>query len=315
MKKYVLLLLAVLTIAGCSGKNAEETAPPSSSAPSPSASAAPPSTPDGTVAPTSSPSEAAPSPEAMGDSGWPRLFAFANEDGTRLLTIQGDPEGETGKEPAEAYVLAVGEGGQTVRVRYAGHQKRTELDNGRQSAHNFDQSEGDVYEVEGGAAAPDATYALFREGQFDEGALLKLASAEPAELPADVAERIAKSKDRAIDRGWTIATGEDGLRLYAVQFERRGDDMLAAVVAEWEGKLAFMDYPATYNESSTWRVDDGGEILPVMFSFLFAARGEDGLVLGLKWLGAEGESASILKQKGEAFEDTGIGAGRYQSPI
>lgn len=46
--------------------------------------------------------------------------------------------------------------------------------------------------------------------------------------------------------------------------------MLFSLVLEDKVGLTFMDYPAVIqgDEFSVWRVDDGGEVIPEMFSIL-----------------------------------------------
>jgi hypothetical protein len=62
-------------------------------------------------------------------------------------------------------------------------------------------------------------------------------------------------------------------------------------------------------------VDDGGEISPDMFAFLFAAHTDNGIAIGVKWMGAEGENITILQQTGEHFVETEMTSSRYLSPM
>lgn len=41
----------------------------------------------------------------------------------------------------------------------------------------------------------------------------------------------------------------------------------------------------------------------------------DGIALGARWMGAEGEDLGILASDGDRFKETGITAARYLSPI
>ncbi|MNH90501.1 hypothetical protein D3C73_430430 [compost metagenome] len=74
------------------------------------------------------------------------------------------------------------------------------------------------------------------------------------------------------------------------------------------------DYVADYDPNSTWRVDDGGEVTPDMFSFLFAASTKNGLLLGMEWAGPEGKNAFFLNQTDKALVELEIKGGRYMSP-
>ena len=50
---------------------------------------------------------------------------------------------------------------------------------------------------------------------------------------------------------------------------------------------------------------------PALFQILFAARADNQLLLGLIWLGAEGESTVLLKQEGSTLEELDILFYRY----
>ncbi len=319
MKFRGLILLLALAVAGCSGGNDSNKpeADPNASSPevSPTAIAVP-ETGEPSKSP-SAPAETEPPRAVLDTESLPMLFGFADEQGARLMALTDGMEPGTLKDgELDGYRLAIGEGGQVLRVRYEKHQARSELDNGRQAAHNFENMEGDIYAVEEGKATPNESYSLVTEDRFDVQALIPLKPSADRELPDDAAKRIAEAKGRAIEQGWLLAHAQEGQRIYVVQFQRQGDDMLASIVWEDGERLVFLDYAAVYDEFSTWRVDDGGEISPEMFRFLFAARGADnGIVLGIQWLGAEGENLNIVTSSGDRFEKTDISGGRYLSPI
>ncbi|MFC4597858.1 hypothetical protein [Cohnella hongkongensis] len=310
--KWFIVGLA-FAVAGCAGQNG---------AGAPSASPdVPPSAASPSALPSREPGESAeapvPSERVLDTERLSPLFGFADEQGGRLMALTAGIEhsGTTDEASLNGYRLAIGEGGQVLRIRYDKHQARSEQDNGRQAAHNFDQMEGDVYTIEEGKAKPNESYYLVGEEQFDVRALIPLQATADRKLPEEAAKRIAEAKGREIEQGWLLARGEEGQRLYAVQFQRQGEEMLASLVWQDEERFVFMDYPAVYDEYSTWRVDDGGQISPDMFRFLFAARSEDGVVLGVQWMGAEGENLDILTSSGDRFEETGLSASRYLSPI
>ncbi len=321
MKLRALVALLALTVAGCSGGNNDSGSPQAS--PSAVNQESPPASVAETESPSATPS-ASETPEPskakamLNMEGLNALFGFADEQGTKLMALTDEMEsGAAEKSDLKGYKLAIGEGGgQVLSIRYANHQDRSEQDNGRQSMYNFDNMAGDIYAIEEGKATPNESYILVSPEQFDIDALIPLKPAADRALPDDIAKKIAEEKERAIEQGWLLAHAQDGQRIYVVQFERQGENMLASLVWQEGERLVFMDYPATYNDNSAWRVDDGGEISPEMFRFLFAARSaDDGIVLGVQWMGAEGENLNILSSSGERFEKTEISGGRYLSPI
>lgn len=246
------------------------------------------------------------------------VFGFADETGSHILvTSQEDGSGKQ----MESLNTAIGNGGQVLAVKFEKRQAGSENSNGRELANNFANLAGWVYTVEGGAAKPDDTYYLADSARFPPAALLELQPADPAapQLAAGdpVRKSIAAVKHREIQSAWKLADLAQNRELYLVQFTRQDKDMLFSLILNEDGKLSFMDYPAVIenDEYSVWRVDDGGEIRPEMFSLLFAAQSADGLLLGLNWWGAEGVNSFFLLQQGNAFKELEIQYGRYTSPI
>jgi len=47
--------------------------------------------------------------------------------------------------------------------------------------------------------------------------------------------------------------------IYLMEFSRKKDSALASLVLVYNENYTYYDFPALYNEQSTWRVDDGGE--------------------------------------------------------
>lgn len=242
-------------------------------------------------------------------------FGFADETGKYILTVAGDMTAEDNQVSKQQLNQAIGENSDVLTIRYVKHQSGNDQDNGRQSARNFNNLEGELFEIIEGMATPDASYYLINGNEFITESLIAIHPVEPQDPAATIKDGIMTAKDRTIANSWQIAALETGEQIFLVQFERQEDQMLASLVMKQDEKWVFMDYPATYNESSTWRVDDGGEISPDMFSFLFAAHSDKKITLGVKWLGAEGENITMLQQSGERFVQTGMISNRYLSPL
>ncbi|MGG4340329.1 hypothetical protein [Paenibacillus lautus] len=236
-------------------------------------------------------------------------FAFADETGHRLLV---DPDAAIQDE--QASLIAIGQGGVVLPVQYADLQQVTGKDNGRQTAQNFSHQAGQLYEVSEGAAEPNATYFIIPKRHLPAEALMTIQPANPEEINGQELQNIKDSKGREVDKAWPIVQLPEGESLYLVQFVRQGDDMLASLALKRDSGWLYYDYPAKFDPSSTWRVDDQGEVRPEMFSFLFAAKSELGFVLGVQWMGSEGENVSLLSVSEDAITDLGLTYGRYMSP-
>ncbi|WP_277472916.1 MULTISPECIES: hypothetical protein [unclassified Paenibacillus] len=317
------VMAVTLSLAGCAGSGGDQNANQEGGSPAASATAAANGTPGAAASPpaaeqTPAPAGTAASAAALDPAALQPVFGFAGEAGKQILVTREDKDGE---EQMQALDTAIGSGGQVLKVRFQGWQTGNDQDNGRELAVNLPNLSGYVFTVEGKAAAPDDTYYLADSAAFNLEAMVPVepASADAEQLPeADpVRKSITDAKHREIMSAWKLAALPPGRELYLVQFVRQDKDMLFSLVLEDNGKLSFMDYPAeiTDNEYSVWRVDDGGEVIPQMFSLLFAARTADGLLLGVNWLGAEGINSFFLSQTGETFKELDIQYGRYTSPM
>ncbi|WP_342565744.1 hypothetical protein NST84_11735 [Paenibacillus sp. FSL R7-0345] len=317
------VMAITLGLAGCAGSGGGQNADRGGVSPAASAAAAA----SGTSAAAASPAAAEQTP-AQADTTAPAavidpaalqpVLGFAGEAGKQILVTR---EGNDEQAQMEALDTAIGSGGQVFKVRFEQWQEGSDQNNGRELAANLHNLSGYVFTVEGGAAAPDDTYYLADSSAFNLETLVPVepASSEAGQLPeADpVRKSIAEAKQREIMSAWKLASLPPGRELYLVQFVRQDKDMLFSLVLEDNGKLSFMDYPAeiTDNEYSVWRVDDGGEVVPQMFSLLFAAETQGGLLLGINWLGAEGINSFFLSQTGETLKELDIQYSRYTSPM
>ncbi|MUT68722.1 hypothetical protein [Paenibacillus sp. NEAU-GSW1] len=306
MKKMtIVMLLTALAASGCSnGDSNEAETPPPTAAATVQTSAEQPS-------PTLS-EEPAASPITTADFAAELkkgIFGFANSDGSKLIS-----DGTT--ENTNNGLVAIGEMGRVIPVAYAGEQARTEKDNGRQTSQNFENMKGTLYSASQGSAKKNSTYFIIDSAIMSETMLLPLQVTDPKPAEPAVQEEIEKAKGRSVEHAWPLATIGDQTTVYLVEFVRSGDDMLASLAFLGGDQWTFYDYPATYDPNSTWRVDDGGVITPDQFQFLFAASAsDDGFVIGVQWLGAEGESVSLLSIASGKATELDNRYGRYMSPL
>ncbi|MEK4350103.1 hypothetical protein MKX41_04610 [Paenibacillus sp. FSL R5-0475] len=245
-------------------------------------------------------------------------FGFADAEGRNIL-VTGHEKG-LDQEMAQLNE-AIGDQGNVLKVKFIKWQDGTENSNGREMAHNFVNLAGYLFTVEEASATPDETYYLTDQTDFKVDALLPIESLEGQEALSTVEEsvrqRIVDTKKREIQKIWKLADLSTDRQLYLVQFVRLDQNMLFSLVWKEKDEFTFMDYPAVIqgDEYSVWRVDDGGEVMPEMFSILFAADTSEGPLLGLNWWGSEGVNTFFLKGEGDSFKEMDIQYGRYTSPL
>jgi len=318
MRKSMGILVLSLILAGCTERSSNSSTDrnagnlPQQSAGSEQTAAA-------NASPQPSPTVTASSAPAYLDTGkLGEVFGFADAEGRHILVTRED-QGELAD--MEQLDTALGDNGKVLSVQFEKWQDGNAGTNGRELANNFANLPGYIFKLESGAAAPDETYYLTNQAGFN------LKSLVPVELPAvtqetsavedSVRNEITAAQKRDIQQIWMLAELSADRRLYIVQFVREDKDMLFSIVLKEGSRLAFKDYPAVIqnDEYSVWRVDDGGEIVPEMFSVLFAAMTPDGLLLALNWWGAEGVNTFFLNQEGDMFKELDIQYSRYTSPV
>ena len=238
------------------------------------------------------------------------VFGFADESGKRLITIPNE-NGDKLSDP-ETFDLALGNNGQMLDIRFAERQEANSLDNYRQSMYNFDNMAGYIYEVIEGEFIPNKAYLLTKASVVDNSTLIGLKPAKAAEADTDTIKKVEAIKSRKITKSSLLSETIDNAKICIFVFERQADDMLASIAYIKDDKVVFKDYPAKYDEMSTWRVDAGDE--PGLFEVLFLADSDEGLLLGLTWAAPEGENDFVLKESNGVFEETALSVGRYWSP-
>lgn len=319
MNKLMLSIFIVLILAGCSSNN-------SLTSDGEHVESTPEQSAETVQAPPTLPPSAEPSPtssiqqtEAYLDTEKLRAnFGFADAEGRNIL-VTGHEKG-LDQEMAQLNE-AIGDQGKVLKVKFNKWQDGTGNSNGREMAHNFENLAGYLYMVEEESATPDETYYLTDQTDFNADSLVPI---EPVEvnqaavvIDKNVRERITASKNREIQKIWKLADLSTDRQLFLVQFVRLDQDMLFSLVWKEKDELTFMDYPAVIqgDEYSVWRVDDGGEVIPEMFSILFAAETSEGPLLGMNWWGSEGVNTFFLRKEGDSFKEMDIQYGRYTSPL
>lgn len=240
------------------------------------------------------------------------VFGFADEAGERLITIPIDSGAELAN--PEQFDTAIGNGGELIEIEYVRHQEANDQDTNRQTINNFNNMAGYLYKVKNGTLLSNKSYLLARKDIVSKGSLVALTNTgngEDFRADADTVERVEALKKRKVASSSILSeSAQEKIALFV--FEREGDDMLASVAYMNGDKVLFKDFPATYNETGTWRVDGGDE--PGLFEVLFLAHSDEGLLLGLAWAGAEGENLFVLQEADGALQDTNLLSNRYWAP-
>ena len=234
------------------------------------------------------------------------LFAYSNEKGDKLITIG---ENIGGQNP-QIFNVAVGENGKQIDIHYKELQKPKSI-NPNQNAYNFDKNQGHIYLVDTTLLLPNTSYILLQKKEFPGDVFAKFKNTDPKEeLDKNILDRFKSKYSREVKKAWNIAENEDGTKIHFVLYQQKDKDALAALVLSTKTGMVYKSLPATYDNGSAWRVDDGGEIGPQQFGILFAAKTSEGAVLAVTWDGVEGQNIMLLTEKNTDFIEALMGS-RY----
>jgi hypothetical protein len=241
------------------------------------------------------------------------LFGFANVSAKNIITLVNNKDEI---EKPEEFNIAVGDNGKILEIEFERWQESNSSDDMRQTSFNFDSMIGHIYKVKSGQGIQDKTYFLSNNSIINKDSLIELKPKKDSEpygkVDAEIVKRIEDIKSRKIIESSLISETTDNAKIFLFVFERKGDDMLASVVYIKDNKIIFKDYPAKYDETSTWRVDAGDR--PGSFEVMFLANSDKGLLLGMTWGAPEGEGSFILREERGTFQETDLKSGRYWLP-
>jgi hypothetical protein len=240
-------------------------------------------------------------------SGTNFAFAYSDLTGTRLLADNSDRP--------KRFIQAIYAPGLLTAITYVKHQKGSEKSNGRQTAWNFDNDEGELFKLAKGKLTENETVILMTKDAFQGHTFLKYKALTKGEFNKTTVRSIERIKKRKIKKQGLIGEVSKEIQIGLVEFQRgKGQLPLASIVLSTPKGLVFHDMVGHDDPYSTWRVEDGGEIKPEWFNVLFVTKSKSGYSLAIENWGSEGLNTFILQQKDRTFRLVAHG-GRYTYPV
>jgi hypothetical protein len=175
-------------------------------------------------------------------------------------------------------------------------------------AANFEQLAGYKYRVLNGHAA-DEDCLLATKDYFADKALLSIAQVTPAgACSAAIQSRLTQSAGRPIQKCGVVGKLQTGEVIVVAEFQRHGNDLLAAIAVTRQNSMAIREMKAKYDpqNQSGWSVDDQGKMLLEQFLPVWALRNHNTgeLELEVNQAGSEGYSRVLYKVSGIKIEET-----------
>lgn len=222
-------------------------------------------------------------------------FGFSNENGTKILAFEEDIIGKNINKSIDYQ-------GNVSDVTFEASQKGNESGVNLVPT-NFKNCAGQVMSLtNNNKVSTDLSVVLFNDAFLNtHQPILFKSLPTPKAIDAANKVKIEAERKRKIKEAWKIAdVGAESA--FIVIFEKKQDSVLASLVIGGKSYI-FKDYPAKYDEGSTWRVDDGGEFPNDAIKILAVFRNQAGeLEIITEWAGAEGANIEYAKANKNKFE-------------
>lgn len=260
------------------------------------------------------------------------VYVLSDQYGTKFL-LQADFEGNVAPDAPDnlnsyKYVIY---NEHYYPVLFNGAQLENEEENNyRDTYYNFDNLSGWLYEMQEGKLLenPENEYdaiwgavLLVDENYKNATTILDLKNRENGMTKVvavldDVQKAFENKYGRKIVTSCASAVfGENSeYQLVNVQFENKGTDALGVTALVENGEIkAVKEFPATYDETSTWRVDDEGEFYGLWADLVTLENGV--LTIYTADSGAEGCNYQNYVIKGDSFSEGNVSTSLYQAPM
>jgi hypothetical protein len=234
-------------------------------------------------------------------------FGFSNSYGSMMMMLADSL-------PASPRFSVITSTGEISAVSFLQKHPATSEDNHRQNESNFANSGGYLFEILRSTVDRENTV-IFMSPEFLAGRnYYPVKEVELTTLPNALRARVEKDKKRKIKSFRCMTEIGNGRAVYLFEFEMKRDSALAALAYVTPDKIVYDDYPAIYDEVSTWRVDDGGEFGIDYFELLAVFEKGGKIELVTDWPGAEGYATSYMRENGTRFKNL-KGISRYTAPL
>ncbi len=246
-------------------------------------------------------------------------LAFANAKGNLLISVKSHAS------DSKQWNRAACADGHLYTIRFLKEQKGGEKNTNRDSANNFDQLGGNLFQIESGIVkemkyGSGATCILLDKDYLQDKKFISLVDSywKPKCTATQILHIRALYENWSMEDCWVLFPGnKDAPLLIASFFPKPTKGLFVLAMMVQADNWAIKEYPVQLKKQddflSCWRVDDGCEFDPNSIEIPFVFIGEETEVLSL-WGAPEGESIIIFRAVGKGFRKVFSGY-RYQAPM
>ncbi|WP_400262461.1 hypothetical protein ACFX5U_03025 [Sphingobacterium sp. SG20118] len=234
------------------------------------------------------------------------IFSFLNEKKDSLVSLPVENEKINPKLATYAII-----NNKMTPIIYSATKPESEASNGRQTSFNFSNNGGDFFIIK--EKINEGDFALLVNQKFiDDNKFLPFKKTEK-ETSHQTKTTLSNKYNRHITKSLTIAELNNQDEINLTLFEVKNDSALAVLSYLHNNQIITLDFPAKYDEMSTWRVDDGGifdfENLQVLSIF---QSGKSIKIATVFW-GAEGYNLNFYESTAGVFKSIAEAYG-YSAP-
>lgn len=224
-------------------------------------------------------------------------FGFVNEKGTQILI-------DSALLPLnpELLVYSIDTSGQAIDIKFEKYQKATGKDKHRQIYFNFNDAGGYLFSIKNKTVDYSKTSVLCTQNFLNDHPLIKMSNPNSKTLPESIRQKLESDKKRKIKTYKEMKVLEGERSIYLIEFSKKKDSALVSLVLTGTNNMVYFDFPALYDEQSTWRVDDGGEFGFEYFYILAAFKVDGKIEIITDWIGPEGFSTLYLQEDRSSFK-------------
>lgn len=232
---------------------------------------------------------------ATANEATPFYFGLSNAKGNQVIIYDNNAN-----IPHQLYAILPSDG--KCLLSFVEKRTRKPEDTGRQTANNFDNLGGVVFQTSNECLKGGRTIVLIDPDFLDKHKPIPVKPNALSPLKNTDISRIETVKKLKIQSSWNFASLSSDTTIALVQFFPQGNSKIASLVLITKEHIVFEDYPGdTKNVNSAWRVDDGGIFNPRDFQILAAFQSPYGIELIRAWAGPEGENSALLREDGAKF--------------
>jgi len=217
------------------------------------------------------------------------------------------------------FKYAVGNNGEVYLIKYLLYQEGSENNNNRQTANNFNNQEGCIYEVIDASLIPDGTYILLCEEDYKEFSIFKVSENSVKNSSSNELNlRLEELANRELKNRWIYSEYQNGLILSIIEFESIGKDLLAWIMIEYNEMIKYYEFPATLSDNgyTGWKMGDCGNLNQYNNSIdiICTIQNNQNIFVYFSWFSDESETIHVIEFLEDETPKSVILNGRYNYP-